>query len=112
VIAEEDGTGRPRTFAELVTRSDQVARWLAALGATRGTRVIVKLGNQIELGEAMLAVMELGAVILPTTQALPAADLAERMARTGAGCVIADLANTAPPRRPTPVTPRPGVRRR
>jgi acetyl-CoA synthetase len=95
VIAEEDGSEHSSTFAELSHRSDQVARWLADQGVTRGTRVIVMLGNQVELWETMLAVMKLGAVILPTTQALPASDLPGRVARTGAECVVTDPANTA-----------------
>jgi acetyl-CoA synthetase len=41
----------------------------------------------------MLAVMKLGAVILPTTLALRSGDLAERMARSGASHVITDPAN-------------------
>ena len=50
-------------------RSDQVAAWLAGQGVARGDAVILMLGNQVELWESMLAIMKLGAVIMPTTTA-------------------------------------------
>jgi acetyl-CoA synthetase len=89
VIVEEDGTRTQLTFAELAHRSDQVATWLAEQGVARGDRVILMLGNQVELWESMLAVMKLGGVIMPTTTALGPADLVDRLARGGAGHVIA-----------------------
>ncbi len=46
------------------------------------------LGNQVELWETMLAIMKLGAVIMPTTTAVGPADLADRMARGGARFVV------------------------
>jgi acetyl-CoA synthetase len=51
------------------------------------------LGNQIELWESMLAVMKLGAVIVPTTTAVGIADLRDRVARTEARHVICNLAD-------------------
>ena len=63
--------GRPRrpsaSFDEMARRSDQVAAWLAGHGVRQGDAVIVMLGNQVELWETMLAIMKLGAVIMPTT---------------------------------------------
>ena len=53
-------------------------RGCAGLGVGKGDRVILMLGNQVELWEAMLAVAKLGAVIMPTTGALGPADLADR----------------------------------
>ncbi|WP_158852483.1 AMP-binding protein [Saccharothrix deserti] len=95
VIVEEDGTTTRRTFAEMSRASDRLAAWLAARGVGRGDRVIVMLGNQVELWESMLAIMKLGAVILPTTSAAGAADLADRIARGGAGHVVCNAADTA-----------------
>ena len=79
----------------MVHRSDQVAAWLAEQGVRRGDRVMVMLGNQVELWETMLAVMKLGAVILPATTALGPADLADRIERGGAKHVVTSAANTA-----------------
>ena len=51
-------------------------RWLAGHGrAAAATRCMLMLGNQVELWESMLAVMKLGAVIMPTTTAARSADL-------------------------------------
>ena len=67
---------RRRTFAELSARSNQVANWLREQGVARGDRIILMLGNQVELWETMLAAMKLGAVIIPATTLLGPADLA------------------------------------
>src|SRR4051812_31744151 len=88
VIVEEDGTSLERSFDEMARRSDQVAAWLAQHGVTRGDAVIVMLGNQVELWESMLALMKLGAVIVPTTTAVGSADLADRISRGGARFVL------------------------
>ena len=94
-IVEEGGDERKVTFAQMADRSDRVATWLAGLGVGKGDRVILMLGNQVELWEAMLAVAKLGAVIMPTTGALGPADLADRITRGGARFVIANTADTA-----------------
>ena len=44
------------SFDEMALRSDRVARWLAECGVQRGDRVMLMLGNQVELWESMLAV--------------------------------------------------------
>ncbi|KWX67590.1 AMP-binding protein [Mycobacterium sp. NAZ190054] len=94
-IVEEDGAELQVTFDEMARRSDQVATWLRGLGVGKGDRVILMLGNQVELWEAMLAVAKLGAVIMPTTGALGPADLTDRIVRGGAGFVIANAADAA-----------------
>lgn len=94
-IVEEDGQEARYSFDELARRSDQVAHWLAGQGVAKGDRVLLMLGNQVELWESMLAVMKLGAVIMPTTTALGPADLADRIGRGGARHVLANDADTA-----------------
>jgi acetyl-CoA synthetase len=94
-IVEEDGSEQKVSFAEMSDSSDRVATWLAQLGVGKGDRVILMLGNQVELWEAMLAVAKLGAVTMPTTGALGPADLADRITRGGATFVIANDADTA-----------------
>ncbi|MET0451886.1 MAG: AMP-binding protein [Mycobacterium sp.] len=93
-IVEQDGSEQKVTFAEMARRSDRVATWLRGLGVGKGDRVLLMLGNQVELWEAMLAVAKLGAVIMPTTAALGPADLADRVTRGGARFVIANPADT------------------
>jgi acetyl-CoA synthetase len=80
-IIGEDGTDRSYSFAELSERSNRLATSLAAAGVAPGDRVMVMLGNQVELWESMLAIMKLGAVIMPATTALGTNDLADRVGR-------------------------------
>jgi acetyl-CoA synthetase len=88
VVAEEDGSVTRRTFGELSEESDRLAVWLRAQGVERGDAVILMLGNQLELWQAMLAVMKLGAVIMPTTTAVGPADLIDRITRADVKHVI------------------------
>ena len=93
-IVEENGDEEKVTFAEMAERSDRVATWLAQQGIGKGDRVILMLGNQVELWEAMLAVAKLGAIIMPTTGALGSSDIADRIDRGGARFVIANSDDT------------------
>jgi acetyl-CoA synthetase len=93
-IVEEDGSEAKYSFAEMTRRSDQVAAFLAAHGVTRGDHVLLMLNNQVELWEAMLAVIKLGAVILPTTTALGPSELVDRIDRGKASHVLANAADT------------------
>jgi len=72
----------------MAARSDQLATSLAAGGVAQRDRVMVMLGNQVELSESMLAVMKLGAVIMPATTALEPNDLAARIGRGAVRHVI------------------------
>jgi acetyl-CoA synthetase len=91
-IVEEDGSEQRFSFAEMAHRSDQVASWLRANGVERGDRIVLMLGNQVELWDTILAVMKLGAVLIPATPLLGPADAADRVARGGAKHVIATSA--------------------
>lgn len=93
-IVEEDGAEEKYTFEEMRLRSDKLAAWLTARGIGRGDAVLLMLGNQVELWDAMLALMKIGAVISPTTVALGAADLKDRIARADAKGVICNVADT------------------
>ena len=68
-------------FGELRARSNEVANYLLGLGVRRGDRVLLLLPNGRPLWEAMLALMKLGAVIIPATTLLTESDLADRFAR-------------------------------
>ncbi|MFB8386773.1 AMP-binding protein [Microbacterium sp. NPDC055910] len=89
VIVEEDGQRTTRTFDEMASRSDQLAHWLMGLGVSRSDAVLLMLGNQVELWESMLALMKIGAVILPTTLAIGGSDLEDRLVRGSVTHVIA-----------------------
>jgi acetyl-CoA synthetase len=93
-FVEEDGSEAKHSYAELSERSDRVANGLRDLGLRRGDRILVMLGNQVELWETMLAAMKLGAVVIPATTLLVAEDVADRIARGKAAHAVirADLA--------------------
>ncbi|MEV1292673.1 AMP-binding protein [Pseudonocardia sp. NPDC049635] len=93
-IVEEDGSEAKYSFDEMARRSDQVAAHLSAHGVRRGDHVLIMLDNQVELWEAMLAVMKLGAVILPTTTALGPTDLADRVRRGEVRHVVVNSRDT------------------
>src|SRR5581483_507193 len=87
-VLEEDGSEQKLSFDELSGRSSRVAGWLRAQGVARGDRVIVMLGNQVELWETLLAAMKLGAVVIPATTLLGQADLRDRLDRGNARHVV------------------------
>jgi acetyl-CoA synthetase len=95
VIVEQDGSRTVRSFDEMARRSDQVAAWLAQHGVAKGHSVMLMLGNQVELWEAMLGIFKLGAVVLPTTTAVGTRDLVDRVERGEVRHVIATGADTA-----------------
>lgn len=88
-IVEPDGSEVRRSFAQLKTRSDQVANWLLAHGARKGDVAMLMLGNRLELWELMLAALKIGVVILPTSVVLGAHELADRVARGRVSWVFA-----------------------
>jgi len=88
-VVESDGSERALCFAELADRSNRVANHLRSLGVARGDRLILMLGNQVELWETILAAIKLGAVIIPATTLLGPADLIDRIERGDARHVVA-----------------------
>jgi acetyl-CoA synthetase len=54
----------------------------------RGDRIVLMLGNQVELWELILAATKLGAVLIPATTLLARADLADRIERGRASHVV------------------------
>ncbi|OEU92184.1 AMP-dependent synthetase [Streptomyces abyssalis] len=93
-IVEEDGAAARYSFAEMRDRSAQTANWLRARGVAPGHRVIVMLGNQVELWETLLACMKLRAVVIPATPLLGPADLTDRIERGEARHVVVRAEDT------------------
>ncbi|MFG6492589.1 AMP-binding protein [Microbacterium sp. P03] len=91
-IVSADLAAQSWSYGDLSLRSDRVANWLLGLGITRGDRVIVMLGNTIEIWEVMLALTKIGAVSVPTSTLLTAHDLAYRVEHGQARAVIAPTA--------------------
>ncbi|MGW0820342.1 AMP-binding protein [Streptomyces sp. NPDC002845] len=94
-IVEEDGTETRVSFAGMSERSARVANWLRARGVRADDRILVMLGNQVELWETALAAMKLRAVVIPATPLLGAADLRDRVDRGRVRHVVVRAEDTA-----------------
>ncbi|NKZ05575.1 AMP-binding protein [Actinomadura latina] len=93
-IVEEDGSEAKYSFLQLSRRSNQVANMLRRAGVRRGDRVILMLGNQVELWETVLATMKIGAIMIPCTPLLGTADLQDRVNRGKARHVVVTSSDT------------------
>ena len=93
-LVEPDGTSSSVTYAGMSARSSQVASWLSSLGAVKGDRLLLMLGNQVELWETLLGCIKLGVVVIPATTLLTAADLDDRIRRGHVRHVIAASIDT------------------
>jgi len=82
------------SFAELSERSRRVTRFLVRLGVRRGDRVLAMLSNVAPLWETLLGAARLGAVVIPATTQLTAADVADRLDRGAVRCAIVESAVT------------------
>jgi len=94
-IVDENGNDIKRTFAELSARSNRVGNFLRALGARRGDRVLVMLGNHAPLWEVLLAAMKLGVVVIPASPLLTTEDLRDRLKRGHVRHVVAAASHAA-----------------
>ncbi|MFN9281242.1 MAG: AMP-binding protein [Betaproteobacteria bacterium] len=94
-ILEESGAEARLSYRELSRRSSQVAAFLTSLGAARGDRVLLMLGNEVPLWEAMLAAIKAGVVVIPATPLLSGADLADRMSRGQVRWVVTNATGRA-----------------
>jgi acetyl-CoA synthetase len=90
VVAEDGVT--TLTYGDLAARSNQVAGWLRGLGARRGDRLLLMLGNIAPLWEVILAAIKLGVVIIPASTLLSPDDLADRIDRGNVRFVVTETA--------------------
>ncbi len=94
LIVEDDGSENRLSFAKVVLTSQRLAAYLHSHGVGHGDRVLLLLGNVAPLWVSMLACIRLGAVMIPATTLLSAADLEDRVARGQVRAVIAGAADT------------------
>src|SRR5499427_10453178 len=83
------------TYGDLAARSSQVANWLRGLGARRGDRLLLMLGNIAPLWDVILAAIKLGVVIIPASTLLGPEDLADRIDRGNVRHVVTETAHQA-----------------
>jgi acetyl-CoA synthetase len=89
-IVHEGRDAETASFTELADRSRRVATYLQRAGVAPGDRILVMLGNVMALWEVMLAAIRIGAVVIPATSQLTAADIDDRIDRGGARHMITD----------------------
>lgn len=90
IVDAATGTGDPYSFAQMSERSSRIANWLRSIGVGRGDRILLMLPNRVELWDAMLAAMKLGAIVLPATTQLSPDDVRDRVQIGGAKYAIVD----------------------
>lgn len=89
-VVDDAGIDEVVSFATLARRSHQVANYLGVQGLKSGDRVLVMLGNVAPLWETLLALIRMGAVVIPTTTLLQREELQDRIARGAVCMIIAD----------------------
>ena len=94
-IVDEDGAETVRSFADLSAASNRVANFLHGLGARRGDRLMLMLGNEVALWETLLAAIKLGLVVTPATTLLTTDDLQDRVDRGRVRHVVASAASVS-----------------
>jgi len=82
--------GRRWTYRDLASDANRLGNALLGLGVRPGDRVLLRLPDRIEQVVAILALIKIGAVAVPTFTLLRAPDLVYRAADTETVAVIAD----------------------
>jgi acyl-coenzyme A synthetase/AMP-(fatty) acid ligase len=88
-----DGSRRAWTFGEVAETSARLAGRLRREGVEPGDVVMTLVGNRSEWALALVACFRIGAVVLPCTEQLRAADLQTRLDLVRPRVVIADQRN-------------------
>src|SRR4029079_628198 len=88
-----EGSRREWSFAEVAEAAARAAGSLAARGVERGDVVMTLIGNRPEWVLTMLACFRIGAVALPCTEQLRAADLRTRLDVARPRLIVCDERN-------------------
>lgn len=90
LIGDEGAT----TYAELLTKSNQIAGGLKALGLQKGDRVALLMGNRFAFVETLLACFTAGLICVPLNPLQRAPEMAFTLNQCSAKAVIYDAAFT------------------
>ena len=93
VALARDGSRSEWSFGEVAEASARAAGALAARGVQRGDVVMTLVGNRPEWVLTMLACFRIGAVVLPCTEQLRAADLRTRLDVARPRLIVCDERN-------------------
>ncbi|WP_206994953.1 AMP-binding protein [Trinickia mobilis] len=95
IVDAGTGSDLKLSFAQMSQRSSRIANALRGIGVARGDRVLLMLPNRVELWDAMLAAIKLGAVVVPATTLLSANEVRDRVEVGAPKFAIVDAAETA-----------------
>jgi acyl-coenzyme A synthetase/AMP-(fatty) acid ligase len=88
-----DGSRRTWSFGDVADGAARLAGVLGARGVARGDVVLTLIGNRPEWVLTMVACFRIGAVVLPCTEQLRAADLRARLEAVPPRLIVADERN-------------------
>ena len=88
-------SGRRLTWADLDSEVDRVATGLGDAGVVAGQRVLLAMGNRVELVTTYLAALRAQLVAVPVNPRAKVEELAWMIADSGARLVVADSAAVA-----------------
>ncbi|MCL6600736.1 MAG: AMP-binding protein, partial [Alicyclobacillus macrosporangiidus] len=89
LCVDEDGRERRLTYGQLRRDTNRLASALARVGLGRGQRVLVLLPRGVEPYVVYLALLKLGATVMPGSEMLRAGDIRYRVQHAEASVVIA-----------------------
>ncbi|MEU8686327.1 beta-ketoacyl synthase N-terminal-like domain-containing protein, partial [Streptomyces sp. NPDC048611] len=90
---------RSVTYGDLEARTRKLAGHLADLGVAPGDRVLLRMGNRVEMVESYAAVVRAGAIGVPLNPQSTDSELAHHLDDSGAVLVISDAAQAEQVRR-------------
>jgi acyl-coenzyme A synthetase/AMP-(fatty) acid ligase len=93
VAIDRAGGRSSHTFGQVSDRAGRLAGTLAASGVSRGDVAMTLIGNRPEWVHAMVACWRIGAVALPCTEQLRAADLRARIEIAAPRAIVVDERN-------------------
>jgi acyl-coenzyme A synthetase/AMP-(fatty) acid ligase len=95
ILIEIDRAGHRRAWSagEVSARAGALAGALAGAGVRPGDPILTLIGNRPEWAFALLAAFQLGAVVVPCSEQLRAADLAMRLGVLECAAIVADERN-------------------
>jgi len=93
IFADVDGKASTYSFADVSEKSSQLCNCLRRRGIERGDAVMLMLSNTPMLWFSVVALIKLGAVVVPSAPALTSKDLWYRISAAGVKGVITDGAD-------------------
>jgi len=88
VAIDDDGDIRRITYADLAERATALSEGLVDIGVRRGDRVVLWMTNRLEWVISYLAVVRLGAAVVPVNTFLKPPEIAYMIAQSGARHII------------------------